>query len=271
MKTRIITAAVGIVIAVAIFIFAEMNSIVIAVAASLVSAVMCGEYLSARQLHKNMWIFIPGIGSAFLIPMLSYSVVGFLPLYVFVLYICVICVVMHKTVDLQDIFFTFFGVVIISGAMALFNIRVCALNYHPSFWAVLILGVPWIADSAAYFAGSAFGKHKLSPEISPKKTVEGAIGGLICGALAPFAIALIFMLIYGGMQVTWWILPVIGMLCSVISIFGDLLFSVIKRKCDIKDYGTIMPGHGGMLDRFDSVILCVPVVYIISQYVPIIA
>ena len=195
MKTRLITAAVGVVIAVAIFIFSEMNSIVIAIAAALVCAVMCGEYLSAKGLHKNMWLFIPGLIFGFLIPALSYSAVGFLPLYVFVLYLCIISVVLHKTVDMGDIFFTFFGIVLISVAMALFNIRVCALNYHPSFWAVLILGVPWIADSAAYFTGSALGKRKLSPEISPKKTVEGALGGLLCGTLSPFVFALVFGII----------------------------------------------------------------------------
>ena len=271
MKTRIITAIVGILIGVLLFLFGEMNSIVLTAAISLVSAVMCGEYLSAKQLHKDMKIFIPCLLFAFLIPMLSYTVIGLLPVFLFALYIAVIAVAFHESVALNDLMFSFFGILIISGSMALFTVRMCALNYRPTMWGLMILGVPWIADSAAYFIGSAMGKRKLCPVISPKKTVEGAVGGVLCGTLAPFLLALICMLIYGEVRITWWILPVIGLVNSVISIVGDLLFSVVKRSCGVKDYGSIMPGHGGLLDRFDSVILCVPVVYMISQWIEIIA
>ena len=271
MKTRLITAGVGIVIALSIFIFSEMHSIVLTVAISIATTIMCGEYLTAKSLHKDLRIFIPCLVFAFLIPMLSYSVVGFLPYFLFVLYIAVISIFFYKTISVENILFTFFGITLITISMGLFTIRACAQNHHTSFWAVLILGVPWLADSGAYFVGSALGKHKLCPEISPKKTVEGAIGGIICATASPFIFVLIYMLLYGGMKVNWAILPVIGVVNALISIVGDLLFSVVKRGCNIKDYGSIMPGHGGLLDRFDSVILTVPVVYIISQYVDIIS
>ena len=97
----------------------------------------------------------------------------------------------------------------------------------------------------------------------------GAVGGVLCATVAPFLFALAAMLFYGDVKITWWILPIIGFVNALISIAGDLLFSVVKRSCGIKDYGSIMPGHGGLLDRFDSVILCVPVVYLISQWVEI--
>ena len=270
MKTRLITAAVGIVIAVSVFVFSEMNSIVLAAAISVVCAILCGEYLTAKKLHKDMRIFIPCLVFAFLIPMLSYSAVGLIAPFVFVLYICVFAIAAYKTVPLGDILFAFFGVALISGSMALFAILSCAENRRAAFWSVLVLGVPWIADSAAYFVGNAMGKRKLCPVISPQKTVEGAVGGVLCATVSPFVIALVFMLIYGDAEFTWWVLPIIGFVNAVISIAGDLLFSVVKRSCGIKDYGSIMPGHGGLLDRFDSVILCVPVVYIISRYVTII-
>jgi phosphatidate cytidylyltransferase len=271
MKTRLITAGIAIMIAVLIFFFGEMNSIVIAIAVSAVSAIMCGEYLSARNLHKDMRIFIPCLAFSFLIPLLSYSVLGFIPLFLFVLYLSALTVFAYKSIPIEDILFTGFGMVVLSGSMALFNIRVCAENRYTTFWAVLILGIPWIADSAAYFVGSAMGKRKLCPVISPKKTVEGAVGGLIAATLSPFLFAFVFTLIYGNVTICWWILPILGAVNAVISILGDLLFSVIKRGCGIKDYGSIMPGHGGLLDRFDSVILCVPVVYFVSQYITIIA
>lgn len=248
-----------------------MNSIVIAIAASFVSAIMCGEYLSAKSLHKDMRIFIPCLVFAFLIPLLSYSPLGFIPLFLFILYISALTVFSHQSVSLEDILFTVSGVVLISTSMALFNIRVCAQNRFPVFWTLLILGIPWIADSAAYFVGNAMGKKKLCPVISPKKTLEGAIGGVLFATVSPFLFALFSMLIYGSVTICWWILPILGFVNSLISILGDLLFSVVKRSCGIKDYGTIMPGHGGLLDRFDSVILCVPVVYFVSQYITIIA
>ena len=273
MKTRLITAGVGIIIGALVFVFGEMNSIVVTAAVVIVTAIMCGEYLAAKNLHKNKMIFFPCVAFAALIPALPYTGAGFIPYFVFVLYLCAITVFCHDTIDLEDILYTFFGVSLISLSMALFTIRVCAANWHPTFWAVLIFGVPWIADSAAYFVGSAIGKHRLCPAISPKKTVEGAIGGVVFATILPLLFGLIFKNVYAAentwIEVNWLILPVIGLVNSLVSILGDLLFSVIKRKCGIKDYGSIMPGHGGLLDRFDSVILCVPFVYFISKYVPI--
>ena len=137
---------------------------------------------------------------------------------------------------------------------------------HAAFWIVICLGIPWLADSAAYFAGSYFGKHKLCPEISPHKTVEGAVAGIIVGTLSALLIGLIFKLIYGDVTIYYGVLVLIGFVNSIVSIFGDLIFSVMKRSCHIKDFGSIMPGHGGLLDRFDSVLFCIPVVYIFSQF-----
>ena len=271
MKMRLISAGVGIVIAVSVIVFGEMNSIVIAAAASIVSTILAGEYLSAKKLHKNYLLFIPCLIFAFLIPILSYTVVGFIPAYLFTLYICIISVLCYKTIHVGDILFAFAGVYLISTAMALFVVRSCAEHRFAAFWVVLILGIPWIADSAAYFVGGAIGKHQLAPIISPKKTIEGAVGGVLCATVVPLLIGLIFQLVYGQVTINYAILPVIGFVNALISILGDLLFSVIKRGCGIKDYGTIMPGHGGLLDRFDSVLLCVPVVYFISQFVTIIA
>ena len=110
-------------------------------------------------------------------------------------------------------------------------------------------------DVCAYFAGYLFGKHKLCPSISPKKTVEGAIGGVIGSVILSVVFITIFqpdLLLHG---------IVIGFLGSIISQFGDLTASIIKRKIGIKDYGDLIPGHGGVLDRFDSVLFTAPFVY----------
>lgn len=122
---------------------------------------------------------------------------------------------------------------------------------------LLVFIAAWITDTFAYFTGVFFGKHKLCPKISPKKTVEGSLGGIAFCVLAfliyGFAISRMFSLEpnYAG-------LAAVGLVMSILSQIGDLLASVIKRTYGVKDYGKLFPGHGGVLDRFDSVLLLAP-------------
>ena len=138
-------------------------------------------------------------------------------------------------------------------------------------WRVYILlpfVVAWCSDAFALFAGMAFGRHKLAPQLSPKKTVEGAVGGLagavICTLLYGFAAGNVSELT----PVNYIALAVYAVLGAAVSQFGDLAFSYIKRQYHIKDYGNIFPGHGGVLDRFDSVIFCVPLIELLIALVP---
>jgi phosphatidate cytidylyltransferase len=121
------------------------------------------------------------------------------------------------------------------------------------FSVILVFIVAWICDVFAYAVGMLFGKHKLIPEISPKKTVEGSIGGIVCATL--------IMLLYGfivsrttSLTPNYIVLAVSGLLLSATSQIGDLVASLIKRERGVKDYGNIFPGHGGVMDRFDSAI-----------------
>ena len=119
---------------------------------------------------------------------------------------------------------------------------------------------PLAGDTFAFFIGTAFGKRKLCPEISPKKTVEGSIAsvfGSIAGALAVY-----FLQPLWGVTLPLWPILVLGAVCGFLGQIGDLFASVIKRWANIKDFGSIFPGHGGMLDRVDSVLLCAPAVYL---------
>lgn len=127
----------------------------------------------------------------------------------------------------------------------------------------------FLSDIGAYFTGSFFGKHKLCPVISPKKTVEGLFGGI--------AMAMLGMLIYGlvlqlacDLKVNYLYIVVYGLLGSLCGVFGDLSFSVIKRQTGIKDYGKIFPGHGGILDRFDSVIVVAPLIEALLILIPVV-
>ena len=123
----------------------------------------------------------------------------------------------------------------------------------------------WGSDTCAYLAGVAFGKHKMAPVLSPKKSVEGAVGGVVGAAVLGAIYATIF-----SNNITMSINPVAGfaIICAVgalISMVGDLAASAIKRNHDIKDYGKLIPGHGGIMDRFDSVIYVAPVIWILLQ------
>ena len=124
--------------------------------------------------------------------------------------------------------------------------------------------IAWVCDTCAYFAGRALGKHKLVPVLSPKKTVEGAIGGIIgavaVGALFGYAL---YRNVTGNPAVII-VLMLITFVGSIISQIGDLLASGIKRNHDIKDYGNVIPGHGGIMDRFDSVIFVTPCIYFLA-------
>ena len=122
------------------------------------------------------------------------------------------------------------------------------------------------SDSAALFTGMACGKHKLAPQVSPKKTVEGAIGGLVGGmvGMVIFRIVFFFCTVH-SLNILWCML--LGLVGAVMGQLGDLSFSAIKRQCGIKDYGRLLPGHGGVLDRFDSVIFAAPVIWLIVSHV----
>ena len=131
--------------------------------------------------------------------------------------------------------------------------------------------VPFIAavlnDIGGYFGGMFFGRHKLAPVISPKKTIEGAIGGVILAMLGMMIYAAILDLLF-KFHVNYGYAMIYGLLGSLCGIFGDLCFSVIKRQTGIKDYGSLIPGHGGVLDRFDSMLLVGPLVEALLTLIP---
>jgi phosphatidate cytidylyltransferase len=126
----------------------------------------------------------------------------------------------------------------------------------------------WVTDSFAYFCGRLFGKHKLIPAVSPKKTVEGAIGGAVFCALTAFLYGFIVQKAF-GVAPNYPVLIVGGLIISVVSQIGDLVMSAIKRQYGVKDFGYMLPGHGGLLDRFDSSIAVTVILVLINTYFPI--
>lgn len=131
-------------------------------------------------------------------------------------------------------------------------------------WMVFISS--WISDTFAYFTGMLLGKHKLAPVLSPKKSIEGSIGGVAGSALAGALFGYLFSAKVGQEINLTIVCAILGALGSVISQIGDLAASGIKRNYEIKDYGNLIPGHGGIMDRFDSVIVTAPIIYFLVYY-----
>ncbi len=123
----------------------------------------------------------------------------------------------------------------------------------------------WGSDTCAYLVGRAIGKHKMAPILSPKKSVEGLFGGIIGAAGIGVIFAAVFKNHITEVSNPLVAFAIIGACCAVISTIGDLAASAIKRNHDVKDYGTLIPGHGGILDRFDSLIFTAPIVFYLAQ------
>lgn len=135
---------------------------------------------------------------------------------------------------------------------------------HGIFMILFITFCAWMTDVMAYFVGSFCGKHKLCPNISPKKTVEGAIGGVVGCTIANIVLYAIFTnLVFKTEENNYLAVALMSVFLSIISMCGDLTASVIKRNFGIKDFGKIIPGHGGIMDRFDSVIFVITALYAI--------
>jgi phosphatidate cytidylyltransferase len=119
------------------------------------------------------------------------------------------------------------------------------------WWILLVLPAIWVADMAAFFIGSRWGRHKLSPRLSPKKSWEGYFAGVFFGTLATVGLAVLWRAL-GGMDVTWWKGAILGFVLTSLTTLGDLGESMFKREAGVKDASNIIPGHGGVLDRIDS-------------------
>ncbi|MGH9640521.1 MAG: phosphatidate cytidylyltransferase [Bryobacteraceae bacterium] len=140
------------------------------------------------------------------------------------------------------------------------------LRYESVHLLFFALALNWAGDSAAYYAGRAWGKHKLTPVVSPNKSWEGAIASVIG--------SLVFGLIYLGHflpRIPWWEIVILAVIGNIAGQFGDLTESAMKRGAGVKDSGRILPGHGGMLDRVDSSLFAVPVVYIVHLIAAVLA
>lgn len=256
MKTRILSAAA--LLPLLLIVVLLLPSVCTAVFVGLMASVAAYELLWRTGLVKNLRLVIYSIVSAMALCLIN----GFGNSYVCVLAeLLVLFVALFSEMLLSKgkLAFRKIGYCLFAGLLipfllsAITRIR-CMENGKVYILIPFILA--FLSDSGAYFIGKFFGRHKLAPVISPKKTVEGVFGGVAAAIIG----VLIFCAVLSAChyRVNWLFAPVYGILGSVGAVFGDLCFSVIKRETGIKDYGNLIPGHGGILDRMDSMMVVAP-------------
>lgn len=263
MVTRLITAAIG--IAIALIVLFLHNTVVLPIAACIISVLALYEYLRVNNLLRYHLSSTAALAYAVLLPIIQ---VGSVARYRSMMIVAAVCAVLYdyvrhqKRMTEKTFFSVMAGMFLIPPALAAAVTLNNTHEIHGVAYLVLALSGAWIADSGAYFIGSLFGKAKLCPAISPKKTVVGFIGGICANILFFVVFCGIYCSVMRGRDITmgvnWFAAVIIAAVCAVLGTLGDLAASTLKRQLGIKDYGDIMPGHGGILDRFDSVLLVLP-------------
>ena len=270
MKKRLITAAVGLTLLVVVLIWRD--TIVMNIAVALLCILAVTELFSAARAATNYPMLIASVLFAGLVPFLvrPYLPFGFeTACTVYVILMFGILLRQHASADLSQFGFLLMMSVFVPYALSTM-IRLLDLT-NGLFYFCFAIVCAWVTDAGAYFVGSAMGKHKLAPRLSPHKTVEGAIGGVVIN----LAFSLLFALVYTawvqpGAEVSYLLLAVVALAGSFASMLGDLAASCLKRVYGIKDFGNLMPGHGGVMDRFDSVLIVAPLILVLSGYVTLI-
>ena len=246
MKTRIISAVIALIIVVPLIL---LGKIYFTLGLSLIAALGYKEILDLPKSHGKI---PPEMSIVGLISMLSliicnndisvYDGFSYQIIAMITLFLIIPTIFYNDSYNTKDAIYLLGATIFLGLAFNAFNtIRLRGLNTF-----IFLLAIPMINDIFAYLIGSKFGKHKMCVKISPNKTWEGSIGGLICGSLVG---SIIYKLFFGKITIK---IIIITIILSIIGQIGDLIMSKIKRENEIKDFSNIMPGHGGILDRLDS-------------------
>lgn len=272
MKQRILSAAVGLVVLVVVL--SLFNTLVFNAAISIIGVMAVYEFCHATKISENKGLSAAAYLVTAVVPFIPRAnEVDWLPVVILPYIGVLFCILLasHKTTRVEQLGLTF--MISLAIPLSLTSAVYFRDTYGVTiglFYLILALGGAWFSDTGAYFVGCAIGKHKMAPIISPKKTWEGAVGGILVCEICMLLVAKLFQLAVPQFQVNFLLLILMAPLVSVASIIGDLSASLVKRQFGIKDFGNIMPGHGGVLDRFDSVLFTLPLIWGIVQNHPIV-
>lgn len=271
MKQRLITAVVG--ISVGILVLCLNNTLIFPIFVSFIAIMSVQEILTVCGCRKFPVHFGMCLLFAAAIPMLTWFPQVGIVWRMFVASLIVFFMFAGYVADHKKLPFDKLAVMVTVTSLITFSIT-CLVSLknmseiHGICYVVMALMAAWIPDAGAYFVGTACGKHKLCPDISPKKTIEGAVGGFVVTAVVFVFFGMgykYFMHTVKGIDfdVNYIALAVIMLIAAVISMVGDLSASLLKREYNIKDYGKLLPGHGGVVDRFDSVFFVLPYIMLV--------
>ncbi|MGI6071256.1 MAG: phosphatidate cytidylyltransferase [Blautia sp.] len=256
-KTRLIS---GILLLVIAFLTIYSGDIVLFVTLLCVSLIGMQELYRAMGVRKDTFTLLEITGyvgaviyyTAMLLDFERYGLMALLGALVLVMCVYVFT---YPKFHADQIMASYFGIIYVAVMLSFIYLT---RSLPGGIWHVwLIFICSWGCDTCAYCVGVLIGKHKMAPVLSPKKSIEGAVGGVVGAALLGVA----FAAVSGGDKMAYGIICAVG---ALISMVGDLAASAIKRNKEIKDYGRLIPGHGGILDRFDSVIFTAPIIYYLS-------
>ncbi len=271
MKTRIITAILAIVvILVPCLVF--LHSFVLPLILGIFSAIAVYEIINATGGKNKVLLALSCITAAAVPFAFHFNIeIPFMPVaIIYALAYLIIMVPMHRITKFNDVITALFATVAVPCSLSIFVLLRDTYILQPDrfskstgvFLILLAMFCAWMTDTFAYFTGKFLGKHKLCPNVSPNKTIEGAVGGVIGNMIASSVMFIIFDKFFFTVHtLALWQIIIISAILSVISMFGDLSASLIKRNHGIKDFGNIFPGHGGVMDRIDSCLFVLPALY----------
>ena len=270
MSKRIISGVIGAFFTLFILFFDQKFPSLLSFIISIIAILSINEIFSVMNTSNNFEIIIPSVIFVAIYPIFKFSTVWQFSWYFYSLWMFAI-MILRPNLKLKIIAVTYTMSILISLSLGTITELKDYGKEFGTFYVLLALAIAWMSDTGAYFCGKYFGKNKLCPQISPKKTIEGFIGGIIVCLLSVILLSFIFndFVFAEKRQINYVLLIILSLSGSAISALGDLCFSSIKRQCEVKDFGFIMPGHGGILDRFDSVIFTAPYVFLFIKTISI--
>jgi len=265
--TRVIVAVLAIPLILAVCYFGKYYFLVFALSIALLSFYEFTLMAKTKGMNLNLLLGIPGIIFIILNQYFHFPLDNYHFLILFAVIICLVELFRNNGSAIQNLSGTLFGVIYMGlFAASLIGLReyyISEEQYNNGGFLIISVFVSiWICDSAAYYGGTALGKHRLFLRVSPKKSWEGAVFGFVFAVLTMIASKFILLDF-----LDWNTIIVLGVIIGIIGQLGDLVESLFKRDAQVKDSSNIIPGHGGIFDRFDSILLTAPVIFLYLTYI----
>ncbi len=268
---RIISGAILVILISLLFVFSGyplvVNFFVVLLSfLSLLEFFKSSGYIENRLLFFLSSLFSVTIPFLHLLPRFGYSLIVF-AVFVFVVIITVALIVFYDKESLEKICIAFS----VSAIIPLFfsTMIYARLLKNGLFYLIMIFIVSWATDTGGFVFGKMFGRHKMCPKISPNKTIEGAIGGFLFSIGGFLIFSFIVDTFTDNISVNYFMVVLFAFIGSFFAILGDLFASILKRNYNVKDFGYLIPGHGGILDRFDSVLFAAPALFLLFEQYPL--